>query len=275
MKTLLFKASLLLAIALYVSGCSDSDVITNNGTNNPGLSGLIKVDSSYATGSRAIVALYASDSLKTGYNKFYVVLYDSATGTLITDSHVMIMPEMNMGMMSHSAPYENPASETAVDGKYPCAVVFIMPSDNTMPWKLDVMVHNHSAPGEPEGTASFNLAVSNNPTKFKSILTGDSTRLYLSYVQPKSPVVGINDFEFTLHKKVSMMSFPADSSYTSTIYPWMPSMGHGSPNNVDPSHIGMGHYNGDVNFTMTGDWQIKVYLHKNGQTDSTYFDLLF
>ena len=88
-------------------------------------------------------------------------------------------------------------------------------------------------------------------------------------------VVGINDFEFTLHKKVSMMSFPADSSYTSTIYPWMPSMGHGSPNNVDPSHIGMGHYNGDVNFTMTGDWQIKVYLHKNGQTDSTYFDLLF
>ncbi len=275
MKTLFLKGALLLALVLYVSGCSDSDVITNNDPNGPGLSGLIKVDSAYATGSKAIVALYASDSLKTGYNKLYVVLYDSATGTLITDSHVMIMPEMNMGMMSHSAPYENPASENAVDGKFPCAVVFIMPSDGMMPWTLDVMVHNHSAPGEPEGTASFDLSVADNPTKFKSIMTGDSTRLYLSYVKPSSPVVGINDFEFTLHKRVSMMSFPADSSYTATIYPWMPSMGHGSPNNVDPSHIGMGHYNGDVNFTMTGDWQIKVYLHKNGQTDSTYFDLLF
>jgi hypothetical protein len=71
------------------------------------------------------------------------------------------------------------------------------------------------------------------------------------------------------------MSFPPDSSYSCHIYPWMPSMGHGSPNNVDPVHITQGHYNGDVNFTMTGDWQIKVYLTKNSVTDSTFFDLLF
>ncbi|MBL8017368.1 MAG: hypothetical protein JNK43_08870 [Ignavibacteria bacterium] len=64
MKRLLFGATLLLAFALYVSGCSDSDVITNNDPNGPGLSGLIKVDSAYATGSKAIVALYASDSFK-------------------------------------------------------------------------------------------------------------------------------------------------------------------------------------------------------------------
>ncbi len=277
MKRIFIAAFLLLGIILYLPGCSD-DAVTggnNNNNGNPDLSGLVKVDSAYATGSAAIVALYATDSLKTGYNKFYVVLYDSATGSVITDSHIMLMPEMDMGMMSHSAPYEDPESETAVNGKYPCAVVFIMPSTSMMPWKLDVMVHNHGAPGEPEGTASFNLVVADNPTKYKSILTGDSTRLYLSYVLPKSPVVGINDFEFTLHKRMDMMSFPPDSSYTCTIYPWMPSMGHGSPNNVDPVHVTKGHYNGDVNFTMTGDWQIKVYLHKNGQTDSTYFDLVF
>lgn len=274
MKTLIFMASLLLMFAIFISGCSDNAVVTNN-NGNPVTTGLIKVDSGYATGSRAIVVLYSNDTLKTGYNKLYVVLYDSATGTLISDSHVMLMPEMNMGMMVHSAPYENPVSETAVDGKFPCAVVFIMPSDNMMPWKLDVTVHNHSAPGEPEGTASFNLAVADNPTKFKSLLTSDSTRLYLSYIQPENPVVGINDFEFLLNKRADMMSFPPDSLYTCTIYPWMPSMGHGSPNNVDPVHVGSGHYNGDVNFTMTGDWQIKIYLHKSGQTDSTYFDLIF
>lgn len=276
MKKFFIAAFMLTAITLYFSGCSDNSVNNNNGgSNNPNLSGLIKIDSSYATGSSAIVALYAIDSLKTGYNKFFVVLYDSATGTLISNAHVSLMPMMDMGTMTHSAPYENPQSETAVEGKYPCAVVFIMPSASMMPWTLKVTVHNHSVPGEPEGTATFNFNVADNPTKYKSILTGDSTRLYLSYVQPRNPVVGINDFEFTLHKKASMMSFPPDSSYTCTIYPWMPSMGHGSPNNVDPVHVGMGHYNGDVNFTMTGDWQIKVYLHKNGQTDSTYFDLLF
>ncbi|MBE2228575.1 MAG: FixH family protein [Ignavibacteria bacterium] len=276
MKKILIASALLIVFTLYFTGCSEDSVLNNNGGNNdPNLSGLMKIDSSYATGSGAIVALYASDSLKTGYNKLYVVLYDSASGTLITDAHVSLMPEMDMGMMVHSAPYENPAGETAIEGKYPGAVVFIMPSTAMMPWTLNVMVHNHSASGEPEGTATFNLVVSDNPTKFKSIMTGDSTRLYLSYIQPKNPIVGINDFEFSLHKRETMMSFPADSSYTCTIYPWMPSMGHGSPNNVDPVHVGMGHYNGDVNFTMTGDWQIKVYLHKNGQTDSTYFDLLF
>lgn len=44
----------------------------------------------------------------------------------------------------------------------------------------------------------------------------------------------------------------------------MPSMGHGSPNNVNPVHIEKGHYRGKVNFTMTGEWQIKLKVFKNG-----------
>jgi hypothetical protein len=55
----------------------------------------------------------------------------------------------------------------------------------------------------------------------------------------------------------------------------MPSMGHGSPNNINPLHIKNGHYKGKVNFTMTGDWRINLVLNKDGKTSSTFFDLLF
>lgn len=276
MKKISFSAVILLIAALLYTGCSDSDIV-NTGSNTTTTLNVKKIDSAYAIGSKSIVAFYAADSLRTGYNKIYLVLYDSATGSRINSAHVSLMPMMDMGGgMQHSAPYENPAGEVPVNGYYQGAVVFIMPSDMMMPWKLTVMVHNHSAPGEPEGEAEFgSLVVVNNPTKFKSVLASDSSRLYLSYVQPQVPVVGMNDFEFTLHKKISMMSYPADSSYTSRIYPWMPSMGHGSPNNVDPVHSTAGHYKGRVNFTMTGDWQVKVFLTKNGVTDSTYFDLIF
>jgi hypothetical protein len=74
----------------------------------------------------------------------------------------------------------------------------------------------------------------------------------------------MNEIEFTLHRKASMMSWPADSTYTIEITPEMPSMGHGSPNNVNPTHVGNGHYKGKVNFTMTGEWKVNVVVKKDG-----------
>jgi hypothetical protein len=105
-------------------------------------------------------------------------------------------------------------------------------------------------------------------------LNGDPN-LVISYVQPTSPKVGINDFELTLQYKESMMSFPAKTDYTVMIEPEMPAMGHGSPNNVDPTHVADGHYKGQVNFTMTGLWKINLTIMDGAEVvDSTsYFEV--
>lgn len=269
-------AAILLLYSVFLAGCSESsDNGQNPGGNGPDLQ-LIKIDSGYAAGSKAIAALYCEQIFKTGYNKVYVALYDSATGSLITNADVSLMPLMNMGMMVHSAPKESPDNNLVNNKWFDGAVVYIMPSDSMMKWEMEVHVHNHSASGEPEGMALFdNIDVANDTAKYKTFTAADGTRLYLSYINPASPIIGINDFEFTIHKRNTMMDFPPDDSYTCQIYPWMPSMGHGSPNNVNPVNTGNGHYNGDVNFTMSGDWQIKVYIDKGGVKDSTYFDLEF
>ncbi|MDZ7648356.1 MAG: FixH family protein [Cytophagales bacterium] len=52
----------------------------------------------------------------------------------------------------------------------------------------------------------------------------------------------------------------------------MPSMGHGSPNNVNPTHSSKGSYKGKVNFTMTGDWRLNLNI---SQGEAVLKDLLF
>ncbi|MBK6876072.1 MAG: hypothetical protein IPG99_06335 [Ignavibacteria bacterium] len=83
MKRLIFSAAFLLLISLYISGCSDSDN-TQTPTNPTSSLNLVRIDSSYAVGAKAIVALYSTGQLMTGYNNIYVALYDSATGSPIT-----------------------------------------------------------------------------------------------------------------------------------------------------------------------------------------------
>ena len=58
----------------------------------------------------------------------------------------------------------------------------------------------------------------------------------------------------------------------------MPSMNHGSPNNVDPASTGAGIYKGEVNFTMTGYWQVKLDFFTASQDTiitGKFFDITF
>jgi hypothetical protein len=73
------------------------------------------------------------------------------------------------------------------------------------------------------------------------------------------------------------MSFPAVDDLSISFVPEMPSMGHSSPNNVDPVYTADGHYKGQVNFTMTGWWRLNLTL-KKGDTlisDNLSFNITF
>ncbi len=57
----------------------------------------------------------------------------------------------------------------------------------------------------------------------------------------------------------------------------MPSMEHGSPNNLNPTDFGNGHYKGKVNFTMTGMWRINIDIYDGTVAKDTtcFFDITF
>ena len=259
-------------VSTIFTGCKkEEDPVVTNPSNTEGL---VMIASGYTDAGSMKISLYSTDSLYSRYTNLFVEVRDSATDAVIEDAEVTIMPMMQMPTMQHSAPYENPSSMSAVDGLFPCAVVFQMPGE--MGWSLSIAVHENVNGGM--GEVTFPLMVKNpSPTKTRVVtpLNDPMSRLVISYVQPMDPKVGINDFEITLHSRETMMSWPGIENYTVEIEPEMPSMGHGSPNNVNPTDAGNGHYNGSVNFTMTGLWRINLNI-MDGSTvvDSTaYFEV--
>lgn len=234
--------------------------------------GLTKQAEGYAIGAAVRVMMYTQQStINTGYTKFYVALYDSTSGTKIEDAHLSLTPMMKMGMMQHSAPFENPETTTAVHHLFQCSVVFTM-SSMAGTWTVNMNVHNHLT--NKEGQLSIPITVTDpvKPTMHSFTSAIDGTKYFVTLIEPSSPKVGINDLEIAIYKKVSMMSYPADSSLSVVFTPEMPTMGHGSPNNVNPTHTINGHYKGKVNFTMTGLWKLNMdYLKGNEVADSTQF----
>lgn len=236
---------------------------------------LVKIGETYITGAKARAVVFASHALQTGYNKIYVVFYDSANGSKLLSGHISITPMMNMGSMQHSSPVENITDTLPLNGLFTSYVVFSMPG-SAAEWSLSIAFHNHSNDLEGSGKLGVGVVASTPPRFISTVLSADSNaKVFISWVAPDTAKVGINTFELVLHKKVSMMDFPGIEDYTIEIEPTMPSMGHGSPNNVNPVHTGNGHYTGKVNFTMNGLWNIKLKIYKNGLllSDSQFFEV--
>lgn len=271
MKKILFIAY---AIAILSSCQKDNTTEIEDPKKN-----LIKIADAFAIGSATKVELWSGKELNTGYQKLFIALSDSASGKAIDRSSVQILPMMFMDMngmkMSHSAPLENPENIDALNTLFPCAAVFTMPSSGESgKWRMIVMVKKE---GQTKfGKAEIAIQVKQSqPERVKNITAADGSKLIIAYISPESPKVGVNDFEIAIFKRQDMMTFPAEDSYSIIMTPEMPSMGHGSPNNVNPVLTKNGHYKGKVNFTMTGDWRINLVLNKDGKSTTTFFDLLF
>lgn len=263
----------LLSAALIVSSCKKE----NAKIDTDPTTGLIKLTEGYAAGAAAKVEVYTREkTITSGYTRFYIALYDSVSGKRIEDAHIHLMPMMDMGIMKHSAPYENPASAEAENSLYPCAVLFLMSSMDGV-WTVDISIHNHL--NGKSGMLTIPVTVK-EPVKprMKSFTSKfDGGKYFAALVEPSAPKIGTNDLELVIYKRASMMSFPADSSLAVAFEPEMPTMGHGSPNNINPVHITKGHYKGKVNFTMTGLWRLNFsFTCQGNEADlSQFIDIEF
>jgi len=252
--------------SLFIFSCSDDDLKIEP------TAGLVKITEGHALGAAAKVEVWASDDLFAGYNSIFFALYDSVSGERITDSHIHVKPVMNMQTMSHSCPVEEPES-AAVNELFPGAIMFTMPSGDMGAWTLDISVHNHV--NGLSGKAQFEIDVKNtNPSRVTSFLSPSGQRYYLSYRFLEKLEVGVNVFEVIAYTFTDDEFVPAEDLAIS-FTPEMPSMDHGSPNNENPTQLSGGHYQGKVNFTMTGEWRLNLELVSGATTLGTkYFDVV-
>lgn len=267
MKRSKFHIPLFLTIAALPFSCAE-----NEPQADPTI-GLVKITEGYALGAGAKVELWAKEALFTGYNQLFVALKDSVNNNLIVEADVNFHPLMTMmGGMQHGCPEEDPQHD-AVNKLFPGAMVFIMPTSDMGTWELAIDVVNEQ--NGKSGVAEFEIIVTDPPSPMlKSFLTPEEDKYFMSYLFPESPKVGVNDFTVVANEMASMMDFPGVEDLTIVLTPEMPSMGHGSPNNVNPVHEEAGHYNGKVNFTMTGDWRLNLEVWKGEVLlKELYFDV--
>ncbi|MEO9474856.1 MAG: FixH family protein [Cyclobacteriaceae bacterium] len=214
------------------------------------------------------VTILATQSLYVGYNSITAKVEDD-NGNLV-GGDISVLPLMDMTTMVHSCPLEVSGSALS-EGEYQFNTVFVMPSGEMGSWSLDFTI-NDAEVSVPVEVSSPELS---RLVSFTSAMD-ESTKYFVAYIDPKDPQVGQNDLEIAVYKKQTMMEWPAVDNLEFELEPWMVSMDHGSPNNLAPVHTDDGHYKGTVNFTMTGDWQLRLTMMEDGQVCGTpYFDLYF
>jgi hypothetical protein len=256
----------LFTAVLALSSCSDNDV-----TINPTAS-LTKIADGYAFGAGAKVEVWAEEELFAGYNKLYIALYDSLSNKRITESHVHLNPVMDMHTMSHSCPAENPEEVSTTD-LFAGAILFTMPSGEMGSWSLNLLVHNHLNNRSGKAVFPIDVKAKTSSAALSFVEPGSNKKYYLGYHFPEGMKVGINDFEVVAYT-FSGGAFIPEENLQLKLNPEMPSMDHGSPNNVSPIHSQSGHYVGKVNFTMTGEWRLNLTLSDaDTELGVKYFDV--
>lgn len=263
-------SALVFALAIIVVGCKKTTPIDPEPLPTDQYT-LLQSD----TVSQYAVALYAEEALFVGYNQLFVQVTNASTGDNITDVTLHLMPMMDMGTMQHSAPTEQPGSANA-DGLYEGQVVFIMPSGDMGSWMVTVAIDN----GNETIDVPMMVSVAEKDDPRMLTFLGDDAaqeKLFVSLIEPATWEVGINTFTVTVHRRETMMDFPPVEDLIVEITPEMPTMGHGSPNNVNPTHDALGHYTGEVNFTMTGFWRVHLTLKRGDDIvkEGVYFDITF
>lgn len=233
-------------------------------------SNLIKLAETTISDNRKIILFADQAQLTVGYNLIYIHV-ENASGEIDKQASVEITPLMDMHTMQHSSPVEQPVYVPSKE-LYVGAVVFTMPSGEMGAWKLTVEVDGHPV--------DLAVAIADVPAGTKpvgSFVGTDGTSYTLALIQPRAPKIGVNDLDILVSARTDMHHFTPVDELEVTFEPEMPSMGHGSPNNVDPTGIGNGRYKGKVNFTMTGDWRLYFSLTHDGEAivKDAYLDILF
>lgn len=275
MKRFIIFISGILLMGILLVSCKDDP------QDNPDPVTYLKIAEAQSANSSYTVEMCAHDSLFVGYNKLYFRLLNKNDGSVVTNASLNLRPIMDMGTFKHACPLENPPGTANSNGYFEGAILFSMPGTDS--WSVDVDI----VAGSVTDSVHFPLGKVVGTTPARKIVVIDSletapgvwkiTKYPMSLVLQDSWKVGLNTFEFTIHKMENMMSFPAVTDMIVEIEPEMPSMGHGSTNNVNPVHTSNGHYAGTVNFTMTGDWRVHLKLSRDGRliSDKAYFDIYF
>ncbi|AUP78991.1 hypothetical protein [Flavivirga eckloniae] len=248
----------LLFITLFTTACSNDD----DETPTDEIENLVKIQE-IANNDHTIELYNKNGKFKTGYNSVSIRVKDNTDDSYFENASISWMPMMDMQTMQHSCPRSAITKIADKNTVYQGTVVYQMTGTNGSGWSL---TFNYTVNGK-DYSATDTITVTQSEKQNAAVFMGsDDTRYIVALIEPKDPIIGINDLMVGLYKMESMMSFPVVKDYSIMLDPRMPGMGnHSSPNNTDLSYKATNTmYQGDLSLTMTGFWVLNLKL-KNSE----------
>ena len=205
------------------------------------------------------VKVYArTANLVVGYNDLYFTVEKTENGRHVKDFAVTdLAPLMDMGMMQHSTPIANRFDLIENYPIYHTWVSPLMSGEWMLPFSYRIKEFNGTMPG-----ALITIDPTPNEQTWIKSFKWNNTTYYLTLGSPLDLKTGINTVNAYISKKGedgTKPYLPAPDVFTIDIYPTMPDMGnHSSPNNESLTLQEDGSYQGKLNLTMTGVWDIHL-----------------
>ena len=203
-----------------------------------------------ATEGDLTVQLYADRIFRVGYNAVYIKVRRG--GVAATNVKVTLNPVMDMGMLTHSTPVEQPDEATDAFSNHCGAILFIMAGSSSQ-WSVNLSVIDTNG-GD---TTDVHIPVDVSSSSNVKVLKSGANRTVVTLIEDTWQV-GMNDVRIMLHASIDGFTFTPINDAELQIDPTMPSMGHGSSGNIDPVFADEGLYMGKMNLIMTGDWDLEV-----------------
>lgn len=204
--------------------------------------------------------IYADAKLNNKYHTIYLRLRDTS-GNPINDKSLDFYPEMSMGRMKHGGPFEHPVA--LGEGWYRGPMVFIMADIPQMGkgWQL----HTIRSHNRIKDTVAIKIPVTAAATmRTMSSGTRDDSRVFISCLLPDSVKQGKHPIRFLMNK-MDGHHFPVLDHYVIKLKTNRPTTETGSSENFAAESTGNGYYEGTVNFSMPGRWEVIVELWKEGK----------
>ena len=207
------------------------------------------------------IKVYARNaSLSVGYNDIYFAVEKTENGRHVKDFAISdLSPLMDMGMMKHSTPIWNQYDKIESFPVFHTWVAPLMAGKWSLPFSYRIK--------DDSGILANGLttveAAPEGQTWIKSFKWNDAT-YYLVLASPQDFQTGVNTIKAYISKKsddTTQPYLPVAETFTIGIYPTMPDMGnHTSPNNEPLTLQEDGSYQGKLNLTMTGVWDIHLHI---------------
>jgi hypothetical protein len=202
----------------------------------------------------------SGNSMLYGYNKIGFKVFVS--GVEMNSGYVKFFPKMYHapGSPMHSSPAPEKYFYNSSEGIFTGYICFTMVSDSSSFW---YGFYNYNETSRIDSVLFTVNSYSSNQVLVWDDIVSQHTYV-LSLIDPMTPKVGLNDFMCILHRTNDDIHYTEVDSANYSIRTWMPAMGHGSSNNVNPVWQGGAIYRGKANLTMAGLWWVYNIIEYNG-----------